>query len=128
MQQTKSRSEYAAGLSETAFRLTRDVHHAVADGGWAAAEAGRLHSWVRAELVPWARSAVRDLDARQRGAINPYLVQLDNLDAQMLGTAGASAAELAYQLRVVADRLVARVSSAPAAGAKLVPQQRDNPA
>ena len=120
MQQTKSRSEYAAGLSETAFRLTRDVHHAVA--------AGRLHSWVRAELVPWARSAVRDLDARQRSAINPYLVQLDNLDAQMLGTAGASAAELAYQLRVVADRLVARVSTAPMTGAKLVPQQRDNPA
>ncbi|MFA7267191.1 MAG: hypothetical protein WC054_12850 [Candidatus Nanopelagicales bacterium] len=126
MQYTKTGSKYAAGLSETASRLTRDVHHAVADGGWAAAEAGRLHTWVRAELVPWARSAVRDLEPRQRSVINPYLVQLENLDAQMLGTAGASAADLAYQLRITADRLVARVGTATTNAAKLVPQQRDN--
>lgn len=124
MNHTKIRTDYGSMLSETVFRLARDVQSAAEDG-WAATETARLHAWVNAELVPWARAAARDLDPRERAAINPYIVQLGELDAQMLGTAGSPAAELADRLREVVDQLVDRVSQQARPVASVVPQQRD---
>lgn len=125
MNHTTIRTDYGSVLSETAFRLAREVGDAAKDGGWAATEAARLHAWVQADVVPWAKEATRDLDPRERASINPYIVAIAELDAQMLGTAGSSAAELADRLKSVVEQLVTRVRPQHANRAPVVPQQRD---
>ncbi len=126
MNSTMIPPDYGHQLSETVHRLTRDVHEAVEDGGWAAAESGRLHAWVHAEVVPWARGATLGLATPHCAAINNYLNDLTRLDAQMLGTAGITAADIASQLKLAVDRLVERVRIGHAHSASQFPLQRDN--
>jgi hypothetical protein len=106
MTTTSAATDYGTVLTTNLSRLVRQLEEAVEDGTWAVAEAALLHIWVRAELVPWATATINHLDPATRVALSPYFAELAALDVQLLGTAGRTAAELARQLEVVADKLV----------------------
>ena len=106
MTTTSTPTDYGTVLTTNLNRLVRQLEEAVEDGTWAVSEAASLHTWVRAELVPWATTMIHHLDPATRAALSPYFAELAALDVQLLGTAGRSAAELAHQLEVVADKLV----------------------
>ena len=106
MATSTSTTGYGAALPTNLSRLVRQLEEAVEDGTWAVSEAASLHSWVRAELVPWATATVHRLDPETRRTLGPYFTELAALDVQLLGAAGRSAAELARQLEVVADKLL----------------------
>ena len=114
MTTTSTATDYGTVLTTNLNRLVRQLEEAVEDGTWAVSEAASLHTWVRAELVPWATTMIHHLDPAARAA-QPYFAELAALDVQLLWDfAGRSAAELAHQLEVVADKLVRRHLHRPA--------------
>lgn len=126
MNMTAIPRDYGLQVSRTVQRLTRDIHDAATEGDWAVSEVSRLHAWMLAEVVPWARSVANELDPPQRARVNQFLVDLADLDAIMLGTAGTAAADVADQVKQTIDRLVVRVGFGLTSTESLVPEQRDN--
>lgn len=86
-----------------AQRLVEDVELAVAQGAWGSSEASRLHSWLRADMMPWALAQMRR--HRDPGRIGSLLRDLLAHDAQLVTAVGEDLVRVAEQLEVRAIRL-----------------------
>lgn len=98
--------DFATAIQRTLDRLVDEVVEAVDDGTWGAAEGARLHAWIRAELLPWAADMLRQASPGTRAVAGPALSRLAGLDAQLLGTYGASASHAASNLHTAATTLI----------------------
>lgn len=117
--------DYAQTLSAALERLVRDLESSVEDGGWAVAEISRIDSFVRADLIPWSYGIATKVDQRSRTDIHRLLRDLLELDAELLGTVGATSATVARQLTGITDHLLACARTPLLNRRFSVPQQRD---
>lgn len=88
--------------------LIRNVEDAVADGTWGASEAGSLHLWLRAELMPWAMNELRNHPhPEQLGHLMAQIVDLDSVILVAVGDELVQATRLIERaVHDLADRLI----------------------
>lgn len=111
MTATAERIEYSEQVRSTLHRLVTSLQEAVEEGGFGAAECAQLHTWIRAELLPWAADASMRMDAYQRRRAGAFFVELAELDAAVLGTVGQRAAALAERMKACGDGLVSAIAA-----------------
>lgn len=114
-----------AQMSTTATRLITDIEAAARDGSWAATEISRLHMWLTAELLPWAKTWSVHLPHHVAGEVTRHMVTIAHLDAQLLGTAGKHAAHVALMLEDTISCLVDDIAQVTELRGATIPQQRD---
>lgn len=105
-------TRYSEQVKSTLHRLVAALQDAVDEGGFGAAECAQLHTWIRAELLPWAADASNRMNSAQRRHAGPLFVELAELDAAVLGTVGERAAALAQRVLRCGDGLVEAVDAA----------------
>ena len=105
MTTTSTATDYGTVLTTNLNRLVRQLEEAVEDGTWAVSEAASLHTWVRAELVPWATTMIHHLDPATRAALSPASPSWPRLTSSFLGLQGAAPLNSPTN-EVVADKLV----------------------
>jgi len=99
-------TKYGEQLKSTLNRLVESLQTAVDEGGFGAAEYAQLHTWIRAELLPWAADASARMNSLQRRKASTMFAELAELDTAVLGTVGQRAADLAQLVRRCGDGLV----------------------
>lgn len=102
-------SDYSLHLRATLGRLCRELVEAVEEGEGGLCELGRLHTWLRADFVPWTARRLRALDRSTRDTLADALTEVGRLDGRLVTTAGREAARTADQLRRVGTDLVSRL-------------------
>lgn len=102
-------TQYSLHLRATLGRLCRELVESVEEGGPGRSEIVRLHTWLRADFVPWTSRRLDRMNAATRSALSDTMTQVGNLDATLVTTAGTEAAELADRLRRLGTDLVAEL-------------------
>lgn len=108
------RGPYASQLETTLVRLVSDVTEAAGDGEYAVRESATLHTWVRAELLPWAASCLSSMDENHQERVRTAIAELAARDAELLGAAGAAASAAACQIEATALELLTGLNPAVA--------------
>lgn len=102
----RSMSKYAQVVSQTAIRLTFKVREATNDGSLGSTEITQLHTWVTADLIPWAKSSADYVDDLTRSQVDALISELQELDAELSASIGSRAADIADRLRNTGSALV----------------------
>jgi len=100
---TLTSSGNARNVDDPLRRLADDVRAAVTEGSWGAGEAGRLHMWLRADLLPWSMQAARTLP--NPDVIGHLLAQLVRIDAEIVASVGEDLILAVHDLEVVVAQL-----------------------
>ena len=97
---------YAQVVRQTAWRLTKTVREATADGSLGSVEISHLHVWVTADLVPWAIESVEQVDDVAKGQALALVAEVKRLDSELSAAIGTQAADIADQLRQTGSAIV----------------------
>ncbi len=94
----------------TLARLVDEVLDAVEDGDSAVPEAGRLHTWIRVEFLPWAQSENATItDDAERAAVRSDVGVIVGLNSLLAGANHEDAAAWTRQLHRTSLIMLARL-------------------
>lgn len=98
----------------TLERLCSELLDAVDDGDWGVREASRLHTWMRAELLPWFEQRESEADdLSTAAAIRSDRGVLVGLNSLLMGARGDEAAKWTRQISRVGLIALTRLELPP---------------